>query len=422
MVGCVFPYAANAMPPALAGGPADAIQAVRYGQRDPLTELASGGFDVLSRGRWIGAAWYSRHLPGFVWLTETEILRVRALDRGAVALIKLATRRYLSVNMAGVVTLKATAIGPDEMLTLSPAVHEPAPPVIAALDRLFGAAPDLPAPEKIIALAGSGDPALHEVAAQLLYGLPADSVLPLIEPLARLSGYGTAFPAIRDVMNGHAAPFAPLLTARLATAIKRFGWTVGAHSYGSPRIIEPELGQLTIGKYCSFNEIVVILGNHVTRAATSYPFADLRKYWPTAAITPDLTDHEGKDVVIGNDVWIGNGALVLPGTRIGDGAVIGAHAVARGEIPPYAVLVGNPGRIAHFRFDSATIARLLRVAWWNWPDHEVDRAIPLLLGDIEMFLRRAEAAMPAPEPAGLPTAARPGLIRRWADATLRRRS
>jgi maltose O-acetyltransferase len=50
-------------------------------------------------------------------------------------------------------------------------------------------------------------------------------------------------------------------------------------------------------------------------------------------------------VVIGDYAWIATGAIILPGVSIGRGAVIGAGAVVRGDVPAYAVAIGNPAQI-----------------------------------------------------------------------------
>ena len=50
-------------------------------------------------------------------------------------------------------------------------------------------------------------------------------------------------------------------------------------------------------------------------------------------------------VTIGDNVWIGTGAVVLPGVTIGDGAVVGAGSVVTCDVPPEAVVAGNPARI-----------------------------------------------------------------------------
>ena len=50
----------------------------------------------------------------------------------------------------------------------------------------------------------------------------------------------------------------------------------------------------------------------------------------------------GKPVAIGNDVWIGGQAIILPGVIIGDNAVVAAGAVVTRDVPPGALVMGNP--------------------------------------------------------------------------------
>jgi acetyltransferase-like isoleucine patch superfamily enzyme len=50
-------------------------------------------------------------------------------------------------------------------------------------------------------------------------------------------------------------------------------------------------------------------------------------------------------IIIGPNVWVGTRAVLLSGTRIGEGAIIGAAAVVDFFVPPYSVVVGNPGKI-----------------------------------------------------------------------------
>lgn len=50
-------------------------------------------------------------------------------------------------------------------------------------------------------------------------------------------------------------------------------------------------------------------------------------------------------VKIGNRVWIGFNAIVLKGVTIGDGAVIGAGSVVTHDVPPGAIVAGNPARV-----------------------------------------------------------------------------
>jgi maltose O-acetyltransferase len=49
-------------------------------------------------------------------------------------------------------------------------------------------------------------------------------------------------------------------------------------------------------------------------------------------------------VEIGDDVFLGTNALVLKGVTVGDGCVVGAGAVVVEDVPPGAVVAGNPAR------------------------------------------------------------------------------
>ena len=184
----------------------------------------------------------------------------------------------------------------------------------------------------------------------------------------------------------------------LANSIAQHGWDVGDHSYGTPTVVEAEYGgHLRIGKYCSIgSNVTIVLANHRIDAGTTYPFVALRSLWSGAEAS--LLDHNKGDVDIGSDVWIGMNACLLPGTTIGSGCVIGAASVVRGSIPPYSIVIGNPGRVIRTRFDERIVSRFLSVRWWDLHDDVVDHLIPKLLGnDLLAFLLAAEEARRAQE-------------------------
>lgn len=58
---------------------------------------------------------------------------------------------------------------------------------------------------------------------------------------------------------------------------------------------------------------------------------------------------EASPVVIGDDVWIGARVIILPGVAVGPGSILGAGAVIAKDVPPGAVVVGNPGRVVRRR-------------------------------------------------------------------------
>jgi virginiamycin A acetyltransferase len=58
-------------------------------------------------------------------------------------------------------------------------------------------------------------------------------------------------------------------------------------------------------------------------------------------------------------------------------------------VAPYAVVAGNPARELRRRFDEATIAALVEIAWWDWPAARIERNIPAILGTDLAALRAA---------------------------------
>lgn len=169
----------------------------------------------------------------------------------------------------------------------------------------------------------------------------------------------------------------------LARLRERYGYEIGEFSYGRPKVRFPEAGtKLTIGRYCSIADKVEILlgGNHRTDWGTTYPFSALPDLWPSAPTTEDYHTSRG-DVTIGHDVWLGSGAIILSGITIGHGAVVAAHAVVTKDVPPYAIVGGNPAKVIRKRFDDATIEALLEAQWWDLPHEKIATLIPLLQSD-----------------------------------------
>jgi len=160
-------------------------------------------------------------------------------------------------------------------------------------------------------------------------------------------------------------------------------FVIGAYTYGRPKVRFPESGaRLVIGRYGSIADGVEILlgGNHRLDWATTYPFPALPELWPETA---GKTGHDTTrgDVVIGHDVWLGSQCMVMSGVTIGHGAVVAARAVVTRDVPPYAIVAGNPARVVRLRFDETRIASLLETTWWTRPRTEVASLIPLLLSE-----------------------------------------
>lgn len=94
------------------------------------------------------------------------------------------------------------------------------------------------------------------------------------------------------------------------------------------------LGEITFGNYVMVGPQTVIWG---------------RNHSMNMNIPMKLQPSQSSPIVIGDDVWIGAHVTILKGITIGCGAVVGAGSVVVHNVPPYAVVVGNPAHIVKFR-------------------------------------------------------------------------
>ena len=146
--------------------------------------------------------------------------------------------------------------------------------------------------------------------------------------------------------------------------------TIGPHSYVEQIQIDigiEERSHVLIGKFCSISlDVVFEIGqNHPIYSASTYPFRAIPPLAPGIIDNPYTLDNH-YHIILGNDVWVGRGAMFLSGVRVGNGAIIGAGAVVRKDVPPYAIVIGNPARIVKYRFPKKTIDQFQRIKWWNW--------------------------------------------------------
>jgi virginiamycin A acetyltransferase len=148
--------------------------------------------------------------------------------------------------------------------------------------------------------------------------------------------------------------------------------------------------RLTIGRFCQIAHGVRIItssANHAMDGFSTYPFA---------VFNPELIGgyaasiDNRRDTVIGNDVWLGFESVVMPGVQIGNGAIIAARTVVSGDVPDYAIIAGNPGRVLRHRFPADVVQRLLGLAWWDWDLERIGRHVDAITGaDIDALERAA---------------------------------
>jgi virginiamycin A acetyltransferase len=119
--------------------------------------------------------------------------------------------------------------------------------------------------------------------------------------------------------------------------------------------------RLIVGRFCAIASGVRFVmpgANHADLGPSTYPFGVFGAGWAETMDVVMSAPSRG-DTVVGHDVWLGYSALVLPGVEIGHGAVVAAASVVARDVPPYAIVAGNPARVIRTRFSDEDVARLV---------------------------------------------------------------
>lgn len=95
-------------------------------------------------------------------------------------------------------------------------------------------------------------------------------------------------------------------------------------------------GECHIGNYVMMGEDVTIITRNHAFARTDIPMMQ-------------QGFDKNRAVVIDDDVWIGDRVLILPGVHVGSGSIIGAGSVVTKDVPPYAIVGGNPAHVIRMR-------------------------------------------------------------------------
>lgn len=150
--------------------------------------------------------------------------------------------------------------------------------------------------------------------------------------------------------------------------------------------------KIKVGKYCS-----------IGRDCNFFLHANHRADWITTSsqlwgpVTPEIADlHMSMghptckgDIEVGNDVWIGAKSTIMSGIKISDGAIVAAGSTVTKDVPPYAIVAGNPAKVVKYRFTEEQIEKLTNIKWWDWNEDKIKEvAMELWSIGIDNFIKK----------------------------------
>jgi acetyltransferase-like isoleucine patch superfamily enzyme len=145
-----------------------------------------------------------------------------------------------------------------------------------------------------------------------------------------------------------------------------------------------------IGSFCSISNNVKIGGGmHPMEWVSTSPVF----YKGRDSVKAKFSEFERESnqiVRIGNDVWIAANVKIKQGVTIGDGAILATECFVTKDVPPYALVGGNPAKIIKYRFTEEQIKDLLEIKWWNWEDEKIKKIVPLLVEAIKQLKKELD--------------------------------
>jgi len=159
---------------------------------------------------------------------------------------------------------------------------------------------------------------------------------------------------------------------------------IGMYSYVAK---DARVNLTRIGKFCSVGPHVKSgFGLHPVDRVSTHPVFYSDRGQCGATFGGGVAFDEQRATTVGNDVWLGAGALLMDGVTIGNGAIVAAGAVVCHDVPAYSIVGGVPAKLIRLRATPVEIEALQRLAWWDWPEERLRKAVGAFGGPIPDFL------------------------------------
>lgn len=147
---------------------------------------------------------------------------------------------------------------------------------------------------------------------------------------------------------------------------------------------------LQIGKYNSIADgFTVIFGrNHNIKRISTGALDLMFCGWNSHGYDEGTSFNQKGSIIVQNDVWIGQNVTIMAGVTVGNGAVIARNSHVVSNVPPYAVVGGNPAKVIGYRYTKEQIDKMLKIQWWNWDKQKLIQNRSYFSEDIEGFCNK----------------------------------
>jgi len=134
--------------------------------------------------------------------------------------------------------------------------------------------------------------------------------------------------------------------------IGSFSWVAVSIDFRGLKTRSKRKIRLKIGDNVSIGNNAFILannnlqiGSNVILAPYVYVSDHIHQFHEVEKNLSDQPLSENGETIIEDNVFVGIKASILPNVRVGRHSVIGANTVVTKDVPPFSVVVGNPGRV-----------------------------------------------------------------------------
>ena len=157
-----------------------------------------------------------------------------------------------------------------------------------------------------------------------------------------------------------------------AMRLRRWGARIDSSAFLSKADIRGNLSQFSLGEFSFIGRIKIQVHESVQIGARVCINDGVQIFTASHLVSSPEWQPITRPVIIEDFAWIASLAVILPGVRVGRGAVVGAGAVVTKDVPPGAVVIGNPCVIKKHRraekLDYSPILFLAGVRAWVYDE------------------------------------------------------